>query len=118
MTSIKVIGALLAISFCYFALRHLRKGRLSYNYLLWWGSILLFISFFGLFPSVVDWIGHILRITYPPILIVIIAILLLLIKMLIMDVERSKHEYQIRILTQKVAELDAILRQRNDNPML
>lgn len=114
MTSVKVIGTILAFCFCYFALRYLRKGRLSYNYLIWWGGALASILFFGVFPGVVDWLGRHLHVAYPPILVVVVAILLLLIKVLIMDVERSKHEYQIRILTQKVAELEALLRQRDE----
>ncbi|SKA71500.1 hypothetical protein SAMN02745704_00151 [Paucidesulfovibrio gracilis DSM 16080] len=109
MTSIRIIGAVLALCFCYVAFRHLRKGKLSYNYLLWWGICLFFVLIFGIFPGLVDWLGSHLQIGYPPILIIIIAVLLLMIKMLTMDIERTKHEYQLRILTQKVAELEALL---------
>lgn len=80
-----------------------RKDKLSVNYSLWWGMLALGLVLFGVVPSLIDFIGKAVGVHYPPILIVIIAICLIFIKLLFMDLHRSRHEQQIRILTQRLA---------------
>lgn len=109
MVSVKLLVAGIALLFLFFVLTSLRKGSFNYKYLLWWLSAGIFVAALGAFPHMVDTVGHYLNVGYPPILVVIVAILLLLVKMLIMDVERTRHEYQIKILTQKVVELEAVV---------
>lgn len=80
-----------------------RKDRLSVNYTLWWGLAAVGLLISGFFPGLIDFIGGKLGVHYPPILLVIIAICLIFIKLLFMDLHRSKHERQIKILTQRLA---------------
>ena len=81
----------------------IRNDRLSVNYSLWWGLLSVALIVFGLVPPLVDFIGARLGVHYPPILVVIIAICLIFVKLLFMDIHRSKHEQQIRILSQRLA---------------
>lgn len=81
----------------------IRKDKLSVNYSLWWGVLAAGLIIFGLAPKLSDYIGEMLGVHYPPILIVVISICLVFIKLLFMDVHRSTHEQQIRILTERLA---------------
>ena len=80
-----------------------RKDRLSVNYTLWWGLVAAGLVIAGLIPWIADFVGRLLGIHYPPILFVIIAICLIFIKLLFMDIHRSRHEQQIKILSQRLA---------------
>ena len=80
-----------------------RKDKLSVNYSLWWGLLAVGLIFFGVAPSLIDIIGRKIGVHYPPIFIVIIAICLIFVKLLFMDLHRSRHEQQIRVLAQRLA---------------
>ena len=81
----------------------IRRDKLSVNYSLWWGILAFGLIVFGVVPSLIDFIGKKIGIYYPPIFLVILAICLIFVKLLFMDIHRSKHEQQIRILTQRLA---------------
>jgi hypothetical protein len=73
------------------------------------------LIFFGIVPPAVDWIGKKLGINYPPILLVITAICLIFLKLLFMDIHRSKHERQIKVLTQRLALYENEIDKKNKN---
>ena len=98
-----VITALLGLATGALILFLVRKDRLSVNYTLWWGFVAAGLVIAGLIPQLSDFVGRLLGIHYPPILFVIIAICLIFIKILFMDIHRSKHEQQIKILAQRLA---------------
>ena len=91
-----------------------RRDKLSVNYSLWWGLLAAGLIFFGLVPAVTDVIGRFLGIYYPPIFLVISAICLIFVKLLFMDLHRSRHEQQIRILTQRLALYEKKQKNRDD----
>jgi hypothetical protein len=98
-----IVTAFLGICTGVLILFLVRKDKLSVNYSLWWGMLAVGLIFFGLVPSFIDFIGKIIGIHYPPIFIVIIAICLIFVKLLFMDLHRSRHEQQIRVLAQRLA---------------
>jgi hypothetical protein len=98
-----VATALIGLATAGLILYLVRKDRLSVNYTLWWGLVAAGLVIGGLVPQITNFFGRILGINYPPILIVIIAICLILVKLLFMDLHRSKHEQQIKILSQRLA---------------
>jgi hypothetical protein len=53
-----------------------------------------------------DLLGRLLGIHYPPILAVLLGLCAVLIKLLFMDIHRSRQERQIRILTQRLGLLE------------
>ena len=83
-----------------------RRRRLHGPYALWWLGVSAVILLTSLFPQLVNQIAHRVGISYPPILPVLIGIVLLLIKMLTIDIERSRQELRLRRLTQRLAILD------------
>ena len=101
--TLNVVTAVIGISTGLGILYLVRKDRLSVNYSLWWGMLAACLIFLGLVPRAVDVIGKKMGVYYPPIFIVIVAICLIFIKLLFMDLHRSRHERQIRILTQRLA---------------
>jgi len=81
----------------------------------WWIVIAIVVAVGGAFPTIVDWIAVRLGIHYPPTLAFSIGIAVVLIKMLKMDVERSKERRRVRILAQKIAVLEAKLQPRDED---
>ena len=88
-----------------------RRQRLSVLHTLWWLSASAGMLVLGLFPSVADTIGRALGIHYPPVLPIVAALCLLFVKILTMDLERTRQETNIRILAQKMAAYEAELRE-------
>lgn len=100
-----VIGVVVAIIIIVL----MRRGRLHGPYALWWLSGAAVFVLLGLFPSVIDKIGRELGINYPPILAVLLGFILIMIKVLLLDLERSRQEVAIRRLVQRVALLQTKL---------
>lgn len=98
-----VIGLLIAAMILWLV----RRDHLHGPYAVWWIGIALTVSLLGLFPRLFDLIAGRLGISYPPMLAVVLGFGLLLIKILTMDLERSRQERQIRRLAQQIAMLEA-----------
>ena len=97
-----LIGILLAGAILYLV----RRDHLHGSFAIWWLTVAAAILVLGIFPPVIDWLGSITGIYYPPILPITIGIGMILIRLLKMDVDRSRSERQIRRLTQKLAILE------------
>jgi hypothetical protein len=80
-----------------------RKDALSSHYSLWWIVIALGLMVMGVFPQIIDGFGRLLGISYPPILLAIFGLCFMLIKLLFMDIDRSRQERQIRVLSQRLS---------------
>ena len=97
-----LIGLLLAGAILFMV----RRDHLHGSYALWWLAVAAAILVLGVFPPVIDWLARITGISYAPVLPIIVGIGMILIRMLKMDVDRSRRERQIRRLTQKLAILE------------
>ena len=97
-----LIGVLLAGAILYLV----RRDHLHGSYALWWLAVAVVILLLGVFPPVIDWLGRVTGISYPPVLPIIVGIGMILIRMLKMDIDRSQQERQLRRLTQKLAILE------------
>ena len=108
-----IIGALLAGAILYLV----RRDHLHGSYALWWLAVAVVILLLGVFPPVIDWLGRVTGISYPPVLPIIVGIGMILIRMLKMDIDRSRQERQLRRLTQKLAilEQEIVTRQRSSD---
>lgn len=87
-----------------------RRDKIHFRFTAWWLLASLGILLLGLFPQLVDVLGTFLDIGYPPILMVILGFAMLLVKILTMDIDRSRHERHIRRLSQRLALLEEELR--------
>ena len=83
-----------------------RKNLLHTRYSILWILMAMAIVLFGAFPRLNDWIALKLGVHYPPILFVVAGIGIILVKILTMDIDRSKQERKIRILTEQLAILE------------
>ena len=101
MTSL-IVGLALASTILWLV----RRAHLHGPYALWWVGAAAAIVVFGVWPQFFDLAAVWLGVSYPPILAVLLGFALLLIKMLTMDLERSRQERQIRRLAQRLAMLE------------
>ncbi|MFV0543713.1 MAG: DUF2304 domain-containing protein [Marinicella pacifica] len=101
--TIFIIGALLSISILYLV----RKGKLHGPYATWWLMVAVIAIVLSSFPKIIDWVALHVGITYPPTLLLVLAISFILLRMLTMDLALSRKEQKIRRLTQRLAMLEA-----------
>lgn len=88
-----------------------RRDRLHGTYALWWVFVAGCVVTFGLFPRLIDAIGAWIGVSYPPILLVVVALLLVLLKMLTSDLDRTRELRKLRFLAQRIAILEHEVRQ-------
>lgn len=102
----QLTSALLGLALAGGILYLVRRNHLHTRYALPWLITAVGIGILGLFPGVADSVGGYLGISYPPTLVLIGAIALLAIKLLIMDIDRSRTEVQVQRLIQRLAILE------------
>ncbi len=81
----------------------IRRNVLHTRYATWWIIVATLVMIAGVFPKLIDQVALKLGVNYPPILVIVSGVGLILVKMLTMDLDRSKQEQNIRRLTQKLA---------------
>jgi len=96
------LGTLFAIATLYL----IRRNHLHSRYALWWLPFASVVALLGIFPSISDWIAPLLGISYPPVLVLVLGMGIILIKLLVMDIERSRNEVKLQRLVQRVAMLE------------
>ena len=84
----------------------IRKDRLHVQYAFWWFVVGSAVARRGVYPYIVDWVGQLFGVSYPPVLGLVLGFCLIFVKVLINDLERSRQKVQIRVLTQKLAILE------------
>jgi hypothetical protein len=92
-----------------------RSDQIHIRHSVWWlivaaGSVIL-----GFFPRIMDVVGLLLGVHYPPILFHTLVLGMILIKVLTMDIERSRQERALRRLTQRMAILETELERIGGN---
>ncbi len=93
-----------------------RRDHLHGPYAIWWIGAAATVALLGLFPRLFDVLASKMGVSYPPILAIVLGFSLLLLKMLTMDLDRSRQERLIRRLAQRLAMLEA--RQNPPSPQL
>lgn len=93
-----------------------RRDQLHGPYAVWWIGAAASVALIGMWPRLFDSAAGLLGVGYPPILAVVLGFGVLLVKMLTMDIERSRQERQIRQLAQRLALLEAELRKTDPGP--
>lgn len=84
-----------------------RRAHLHGPHALWWLGLAAAIILLGTWPRLTDLIAPYLGVSYPPIVAVILGFGLVLVKMMSMDLERSRQEQRLRRLAQRLALLEA-----------
>lgn len=105
--------AIIGIVIAFVILLLIRRDILHVKRSLWWIGIAALIVVMGFFPIIIDKFGILLGVNYPPVLILTLGIGFILIKILSMDLERSRQERMLRRLTQRMAILEGMLNEVN-----
>jgi hypothetical protein len=94
----------------------IRRDHLHVRYGLWWTGAAIAFALLGLFPAFFDNIAQYLGVSYPPILALTLAVAILVIKILVMDIERSRNAIKMQRLIQRIALLESDLREMQGMP--
>ena len=106
MLTSQITSAILGIALAGAILFLVRRDHLHGPYAVWWFGVAAATFVLGVFPRTVVWLGQATGIFYAPVLPIIVGLSLVLIRLLKLDVDRSKQERRIRRLTQKLAILE------------
>ena len=105
-----IIGVLIAVVILFL----IRRDVLHVKRSLWWIGVAALIVVMGVFPYQTAQFGALLGVNYPPILILTVGMGFILIKILSMDLERSRQERMLRRLIQKIAILESSQKDSQD----
>ncbi|MEP4149544.1 MAG: DUF2304 domain-containing protein [Halioglobus sp.] len=101
-----IIGLLVAVIIIIL----MRRDRLHAQHGLGWIIVALGFALLGFSPEIIDRVAQYFGIAYPPVLALTLGIAVLVIKVLLMDIERSRIEVRNQRLVQRVAMLEADLK--------
>ena len=88
----------------------MRQDRLHVQHGLGWIIVAIGFALLGFSPSIIDRVAKEFGIGYPPVLGLTLGIAILVIKVLLMDIERSRIEVRNQRLVQRVAMLETDLK--------
>jgi hypothetical protein len=94
----------------------IRRDYLHVRYGLWWSGAAVAFASLGLFPAVFDKVAKYFGVAYPPVLALTLAIVILFIKILVMDIERSRNAIRMQRLIQRIALLETDLHELRGRP--
>ena len=106
MASYQLTSAVLGLLVAGLIIWLVRRDHLHGKYAIWWLIVAAAFAVLGLVPRFVDLVANNLGIAYPPILIVLLGFGFLVLKMVTMDIERSKSMVKLHRLAQRIAMLE------------
>ena len=80
-----------------------RRDHLYIRHGLFWMAVALGSVVLGVWPNLVDRIGQVTGVAYPPALLFLLAIMMLIIRAVIADIAFTRLRREVRILNQKIA---------------
>jgi len=95
----------------------IRRDYLHVRYGLWWSGAAVAFASLGLFPAIFDSFAKYFGIAYPPVLALTLAVAILFIKILVMDIERSRNAIRMQRLIQRIALLETELNELRGKPL-
>ena len=111
MLDAQITAAILGIGLAGAIFYLVRRDHLHGPYAAWWLMVAAATLVLGMFPALVVWLGKLTGINYAPVLPIIIGLSMVLLRLLKLDIDRSRHERQMRRLTQKLAILEQEIEQ-------
>ena len=80
-----------------------RRDHLYIRHGVFWMAVALVSVVLGVWPNLVDRIGQVTGVAYPPALLFLLAIMMLIIRAVIADIAFTRLRREVRILNQKIA---------------
>lgn len=103
VNSLNVTTFVLGIGLAAMILWLVRRDRLSLSHGVFWMCVALIAAVLGTWPRLIDRLAATLGISYPPALLLLLAIILLFIKGLMSDIEKTRLERRLRRVNQRLA---------------
>ncbi len=97
----------------------IRRDHLHVRYGLWWIAVALVFVILGFFPVIIDWLATKVGVAYGPVLALTLGLTVFAIKVLTLDIARSRDETRTVRLIQRIAMLESEVREleaRLDGP--
>ncbi|WP_041645746.1 DUF2304 domain-containing protein [Aromatoleum aromaticum] len=107
MTTLNLTTTLLGIGLASVILILVRRDHLHLRHGAFWLTIAAIAALLGTWPALIDRLAVVVGISYPPALLLLVAVIVLLIKALLSDIEKTRIERQIRRLNQRLALYEA-----------
>ena len=80
-----------------------RRDHLYIRHGVFWMAVAIVSVVLGVWPNLVDRIGQVTGVAYPPALLFLLAIMMLIIRAVIADIAFTRLRREVRILNQKIA---------------
>ncbi len=116
MLNAQITAAILGIGLAGAIFYLVRRDHLHGPFAAWWLAVAAATLALGMFPSLVVWLGVLTGISYAPVVPIIVGLSFVLLRMLKLDIDRSRQERQVRRLTQKLAILEQELERLRQAP--
>lgn len=87
----------------------IRRDHLHVRYGLWWLTVAVAFIVLGFYPRFFDWLAAQLGVAYGPVLALTLGLTVFVIKLLTLDIARSRNETKIIRLVQRISMLEAEL---------
>ncbi|RHW74898.1 DUF2304 domain-containing protein [Colwellia sp. RSH04] len=109
MTNPQIVSSVIALTLAVIIYWLVRRDHLAPRLALRWVFVASIVLILGTFPVIIDWIGVVVGVAYPPIIAVVVGLGALLIKVLLLDIEKTKAMITQDRIIQKLAILEAEL---------
>lgn len=116
MKSYHVVVMFIGIGLAVGILHLVRRDHLYIRQGFFWIIVALASLLFGIWPFLIDFIGEVLGIAYPPTLLLLAAIVALVIKALLGDIALTKVCRDVRRLNQRIAILETEFPAKSGDP--
>lgn len=110
LASLETTTTLLGVGLAVVILYLVRRDHLYLLHGLFWVVVAVFAAVLGAWPGLIDGLAKVAGISYPPTLLLLLAVVLLLIKALHADMVNTRIERDVRRLNQRLALLEAEFR--------
>lgn len=107
MASLQATTALMGIGLAVLILYLIRRDHLYLMHGLFWVAVAFAAAVLGAWPGLIDQLAHVLGISYPPTLLLLLANIVLVIKALHSDMINTRIERDVRRLNQRLALMEA-----------
>ena len=102
MTSLYSTTALMGLGLAGAIMWLLRRDHLHLSHGLFWLGVAMLAAVLGIWPGIMDTVAYQTGVSYPPALLLLIAVIVLLIKALHADILNTRIERQVKRLNQRL----------------
>lgn len=115
MITYKLFSLILGLFVASVMLLLARRSKIRFSQFVWWFSTIGSILLFAFFPALIDVIGKLVGVSYPPIIISVLGLGMIMIKVFSMDIYITQNELRYRKLAQKMGLLEKRINDQANN---